>query len=290
MPEQPFTAAVDVGYVMVPVVVRSPKGFVEGLAAEDFSLYVDEERVAFDSFETSTEAPVSVLFAQDLSGSVGVGDGLGLSKTLVDCMLGGARSGDRFAMASFASDLIAVDVPFTDETGVLREAMGLWQPWGKTALQDAISWLPNLMFEQESLKRAVVLITDGVDNASRLDAEAARVPVAQARLPVHVVGLGSGDPHALTETGEKAFPNADLLNRLAEASGGQYHSVTTRQEARDACAAIMSDLRHQYVLGFALRDTGASDVHRLRVEVEGRKRQVSHRRSYEGREPQLQGS
>ncbi len=286
-PTQPdmFAGEVDVGYVMVPVVVRSPKGFVEGLESEDFSLYVDDRPVAFDSFETGVEAPVSVLFAQDLSGSMGVGDKLALARSLVECVIDQARPGDRFALATFATEQITVDVPFTDDRRALRESIGQWEAWGKTALHDAVSWLPNLVFDQEALKRAAVLITDGVDNASELDPETARVPVHQARLPVHVVGLTTGNPTAVTEQGDKAFHYADLLNLLAEASGGLYHSAATSEDIRAACAAILDDLRHQYVLGFPLAPGGAAEPRRLRVEVEGRKRQVSYRRGYEGRAP-----
>jgi VWFA-related protein len=286
-PTQPdmFVGEFDVSYVMVPVVVRSPKGFVDGLEAQDFSLYVDDRPILFDSFETGVEAPVSVLFAQDLSGSMGVGDKLALSRSLVDCMLDQARLGDRFALASFASERINVDVPFTADLAVLREALALWEGWGRTALHDAVSWLPNLVFDQEALKRAAVLITDGVDNASQLDPLTARVPVQQARLPVHVVGLSTGSPTALTEEGGKVFQIADLLNLLAEASGGQYHSAATREDIQAACGAILDDLRHQYVLGFPLANGGSSDQRRLRVEVDGRKRQVAYRRGYEGRLP-----
>ncbi|MGH9464178.1 MAG: VWA domain-containing protein [Thermoanaerobaculia bacterium] len=286
-PAQPdmFVGEVDVGYVLVPVIVRSPKGFVEGLESRDFSLYVDDQPALFDSFESGVEVPVSVIFAQDLSGSMGVGDKIALSRSLVECVLRQARPGDRFALASFASERITVDVPFTDDLAVLREAMGLWQGWGKTALHDAVSWLPNLVFDQEALKRAAVLVTDGVDNASELDPETARVPVHQARLPVHVVGLSTGSAAALTEEGDKVFQIADLLNQLAEASGGQYHSATTPEDVQAACNAILDDLRHQYVLGFPLANAGSSDLHRLRVEVDGRKRQVAYRRTYEGRAP-----
>ncbi len=288
-PDQ-FTGAMDVSYVLVPVVVRSQKGFVDGLESRDFSLYVDDRPVLFDSFETGTEVPVSVIFAQDLSGSMGVGDKLPVSRALVECILGQARPGDRFALATFATERITVDVPFTDNLAVLREAVGQWEGWGRTALHDAVSWLPNLVFDQEALKRAVVLITDGVDNASELDPETARVPVHQARLPVHVVGLSTGSPTAVTEEGDKVFRIAELLNLLAETSGGLYHSVATEEDARSTCAAILDDLRHQYVLGFPLANHGAADHHRLRVEVDGRNRQVSHRRAYEGRPPAFASS
>jgi VWFA-related protein len=285
LPGETFTGDVDVGYVLVPVVVRSPKGFVDGLAQEAFSLYVDDRPVAFDSFETGVEVPVSVLVAQDVSGSMGVGDKLALSRELVECLLDGGRPADRFALASFADERIAVDVSFTDDRAFLQAAMRRWRGWGKTALHDAVSWLPNLVLDQEALKRAAVLLTDGVDNASELDPETARVPVQQTRLPVHVVGLATGAAEALTAGGERSYPTADLLSLLAEASGGQYHSVATREDVRVACVAILEDLRHQYVLGFPLAPGGSVELRHLRVEVEGRNRRVAHRRAYEGRAP-----
>lgn len=283
--DAPFRDEVSVGYVLVPVVVRSPKGFVRDLDRGDFRLTVDGRPVTPESFESATDAPVSLLFAQDLSGSMGMGSKLADSRRAVEFFLQHRLPGDRFALSTFASDLLAVDVPYTDDLAALREALALWRGWGRTALHDAVAWLPSVAGETGAIKRAAVLITDGADNASTFEPAAARERVRAAQLPVYVIGLSTGDPYALDAEGERIFRYADVLNLLASLSGGQYHSATDAGEVLTACRAILEELRHQYVLGFPTTEGGNPRYREIVVEVDGRKRRVSFRRGYHGGPP-----
>lgn len=281
----PFRDEVSVGYVLVPVNVRSPKGFVRGLDRDDFRLTVDGRPVVPESFESANDAPVNLLFAQDLSGSMGMGSKLAYSRLAVEYFLRHRLPGDRFALSSFASDLLTVDVPYTDDLNALREAMDLWRGWGRTALHDAVAWLPSVAGEAGAVKRAAVLVTDGADNASTYDPVSARERVRTAQLPVYVIGLSTGDPHVRDEEGERIYRYADVLNLLASLSGGQYHSATDTREVLTASRAILEELRHQYVLGFPTNETGSPSYREIVVEVDGRKRRVSFRRGYHGGPP-----
>lgn len=283
--DTPFRQELSVGYVLVPVIVRSPTGFVNGLDRDDFTLTVDGRRVVPESFESATDAPISLLVAQDLSGSMGMGPKLDQSRSAVEYFLRHRLPGDRFALSTFASDLLTVDVPYTDNLGVLEEAMGLWKGWGKTALHDAVAWLPSIAGEKGAVKRAALLITDGADNASTLDPIEARERVRAAQLPVYVLGLSTGDPFTLDTEGDKLYRYADVLNLLATLSGGQYHAATEATEVQAACRAILGELRHQYVLGFPTTEDGTSRYREIEVEVDGRKRHVSFRQGYHGGPP-----
>src|ERR1043166_8949724 len=67
-PEEPppaeFEDQVSVGYVLVPVVVRSGAGYARNLDQEDFRLLVDGRQVGIESFERRAEAPASLVFLQ----------------------------------------------------------------------------------------------------------------------------------------------------------------------------------------------------------------------------------
>src|SRR5689334_4330228 len=65
-----FEEEVSVGYVLVPLVVRSGAGYADRLDQDDFRLLVDGKPVKIDSFERRADAPASVVFLQDLSGSM----------------------------------------------------------------------------------------------------------------------------------------------------------------------------------------------------------------------------
>ncbi len=287
-----FQDRVDVEWVLVPAVVRevsskagkrTPAGFVRGLEAKSFELTVDGQPVAIESFEARADAPVSLLHLQDLSGSMALDGRLEASRRVLGCLLDHSQPGDEFALAGFAGGRLRVEVPFTADGEALEEAMAAWRGYGTTALHDAVAWLPGVTIRDSGVKRAALLITDGADNASNLSAAEARELVRQARLPVYVLGLGTGSPFDLDSEGRKLHRYADVLNLLAHLTGGRYYSVMDDADA--VCSAIDQELRSQYVLGFATGGTGAIRYRSLAVRVPGRRVEVLHRQGYSGRLP-----
>jgi Ca-activated chloride channel family protein len=278
-----FEEEVSVGYVLVPLVVRSGAGYADNLDQDDFRVLVDGKPVKVDSFERRSDAPASIVFLQDVSGSM-EGSSLEASREAVRFFLDKAVQGDEFSIATFASGERQVDVPFTSDLSVLREAVGNWKGYGTTALHDAVAWVPEISAEGHNPKRFAVLVTDGIDNASRITPEKAREIVRQAQLPVYVIGLGSGSPYELSTEGEKIYRYADVLNLLASTTGGRYYAISNLEDLQEALTAIYSDLRHQYVLGFATGE-GKSRQRELRVEVKSGDRTVLFRRGYKGPPP-----
>ena len=245
--------------MLVPVVVRSKSGYVEGLARDDFRVWVDGRQVAIESFDSGADARVSLIFLQDLSGSMATGGKLEAGRAALSGLVAAERPGDELALVSFAGGRLAVDVPFTGDRDVFAEAMADWSGYGTTAIHDAVAWIPEISDEGRQPKRAVVLVTDGVDNASELAPEVARQAVENARLPVYVFGLGDhGDP-LRPEAGAGVDTYAQVLGRLATASGGRYFPISDPADVGDAVATLLQDLRAQYVLGFpAATDAGAA--------------------------------
>ena len=278
-----FEEEVSVGYVLVPLVVRSGAGYADRLDEDDFRLLVDGKPVKVDSFERRADAPASIVFLQDLSGSM-EGTSLQASQQAVQFFLDKSLKGDEFAIATFASDAGQVEVPYTSEMSVLRESVASWKAWGTTAIHDAVAWVPNISAEGRNPKRFAVLITDGIDNASKYTPEQAREIVRQAQLPVYVIGLGTGNPYELSDTGDKIYRYADVLNLLASVSGGRYYAISNLVDLQEALVAIHNDLRHQYVLGFATGE-GKSAQRDVKVEVKSGGRTVLFRRGYKGPPP-----
>lgn len=274
---------IDVGWVLVPAVVRKGADYVHGLWEKDFELTVDGRPVPIASFEARADAPVSLIHLQDLSGSMALGDRLETSREALRCFLERARPGDDFALASFAGGRTRVEVPFTDDVSALGEAIATWRGYGTTALHDAVAWLPDVAVRDHAVKRAAVIITDGSDNASVLEPSQARELVRRAQLPVYVLGLETGSPFELDPDGRKLHRYADVLNLLAHLTGGRYYSIES--DPRAVCAAIDAELRSQYVLGFATGGSGHAGYRKLKVTVPGRKVDVLHRRGYSGRLP-----
>lgn len=285
-PPATFSGEVAVDWILVPVIVRSKKGYLRDIPREDFDLRVDGKPVRFQDFEKRGEASWSLVLLQDLSGSMGVGGRLTASQEAARYFLDRGRPGDEFALASFASGSTSVDVPFTEDMEALHESVASWEAYGKTALHDAVGRLPEITGDSRNVKRAAILVTDGVDNASALSANEARELVRRAELPVYVLGLESGDPLVVDERGEKLYRYADMLNLLSHLTGGRYFPIAGPDDLKEACATIADDLRYQYVLGFDTSGRGESGFHRITVGIRGKDEvRIQTRLGYRGTAP-----
>lgn len=287
-PVSTFGDEVSVGLVLVPVVVRSGAGFAKNLDLDDFKLSVEGKPVRIESFERRSDAPASVVILQDLSGSMETGGKMDWSREVTRFLFDNALTGDEFALAIFAGDdQLLVEVPFTSDMSALREAVSRWKAYGTTALHDAVAGLPRISMEGRNPKRFAILVTDGVDNASRITPEQARTIVQDAQIPTYVLGLTTGNPYELSTEGKKIYRYADVLSLLAAVTGGRYYSIGNREDLQKALTAILDDVRHQYVLGFSTGD-GAVRFRPLTIEVKGKdrnRRTVVFRRGYKGTPP-----
>ena len=283
-----FDAQVSVGYVLVPVIARTPHGYADRLQPQDFKLTVDGVTVEVESFDEGGAAPVTLLVLQDLSGSMANGGKLTLSKFAIERILTGNLPGDQYSLASFASGKLKTDVPFTEEIVDIENSISAWKPSGVTALHDAVWGLPDLSNSIQSARRAAILITDGADNASEIDPHEARLKVRLAELPVYVLGLATGSPLILDSAGKKLHRYADLLNLLAHQTGGEYFWISNSDDVVRAAGSIASDLRHQYVLGFSASGIGESRYRELEVTTGKKKVQLSFRRGYQGTAPRVE--
>jgi Ca-activated chloride channel family protein len=287
-PQALFQDSVGVSWVLVPVVARREGGYADDLQAEDFRLFAGNKAVTIESFEPRSDAPLSLLILQDLSGSMANQGKIEASRRVLSFLLDRRGPDDEMALASFAGGRVSFDVPFTSHRETVEKASGDWRGYGTTTLHDAVAWLPEISAEGRHAKRAAILITDGVDNASALSPAAARLLVRQARLPVYVFGLSAADPRLRDEDGEKVYRNLHLLELLARASGGRFYSVADPAEIEEAAVAALGELRHQYVLGFRAQPPPPRRYRPLRVEVPGRKDLLlTFRRGYSGGAPLL---
>ena len=275
----------DVGYVLVPVVVRDGDDHVRDLKRKDFELLVDGESVPIVSFTQGAESPIRVVFLQDVSGSMALGGRLERSRELVPYFLRYARLGDRFAVATFALDRVSIDVPFTDDQEALHEAAADWKAHGTTGLHDAVAWLPQISAQDPHLRHAAILLTDGIDNASTVDPDTARQKVRRAKIPVYVIGLRRDSTGILTPPSGAVEDEGGLLRLLAYETGGRYYSGPDQLSVLLAGARILGDLRFQYLLGFPVAESGAVRSRNIEVRVARKKVELTYRRGYEGLAP-----
>lgn len=281
-----FTATAGTEYVGLPVVVRDRKGrFVDDLRKEDFHVWVDGKTVAIDSFEKSDRAPVSFAILLDVSGSMRVADKLDRAREMIQRLVALRQPGDDFALFSFSEEEVRVVAGFDRDPAALLRQLFFLKPEGKTALYDAVIQTSNELLAGQNTKKAILLFTDGVDNASQLTTKDIERVMQNESVPVYAIGMKNASYTVLNEELRNEL-SLTALELLAQASGGRMFLVSGDEDLRPIANAIDSELRRQYVLGF--QPSGEGDVRYWPIVVTvkgGGTRVVRARRGYRGTAP-----
>lgn len=286
VPAGRFTATAGTEYVNLPVVVRDRKGqFVDNLSRSDFRLWVDGGPVAVESFERNDRAPISFAILLDVSGSMRIADKLEHAKDAIRHLIRLRKPGDDFALYTFSDQEVRVVADFSTDPGPLLRQLFFLKPDGKTALFDAVVQTANELLAGKNMKKAILLFTDGVDNASQLTEKDLRTVMENESVPVYAIGMKNASFDILSEQQRKELSVA-ALDLLAVASGGRMFLVSGEEDLRPISEAIDNELRRQYLLGF--EPSGEGDVRYRPIVVTvkgGGTRVVRARKGYRGSAP-----
>lgn len=284
-----FTEQVSVNYVMVPFTAIGAKGVpLTDLAEKDVQLLVDGRRVATDLFERSIDAPVSWTILLDGSGSMGLAGKMEAAKTAIEALTARRRAGDDFALYVFDSDGRANElVPFTQNPAAITRAVDTVKPWGKTAFFDALAKMPEYSELGRNPSRAIILLSDGIDNASKLTREQIEQKLEGVAIPIYAFGLREPAELTMASAGtiSEEMSDIDLLQELAAATGGKLFVGNTPELAAQAMNHIEQVLRAQYLIGFPPTGKGAVKYRRITLQLAGRARTIRVRAGYRGTEP-----
>ena len=286
------TAAVSVGYVLVPFVVADTKGRpIRDLARRDVTLLCDGRPVATDIFERSDNGPVSFAVLLDVSGSMGLGGKMEGARAALRALVSRRVPGDDFALYAFAQGDVRELVSFTSDTAKVMRALAGIVPFGKTALYDAIARMPDQSLLGKNGARAILLLTDGIDNASKLKEEDLTKILEGIDVPVYPLGLRGSEAVGTPPPGttREALLDLDVLGHIARMSGGRLEIMTEPAQLEGAVRDIEGDLRTQYLLGFTPTGAGAVRYHRLALRLAGRPRVIRVRAGYRGTDPPFLG-
>jgi Ca-activated chloride channel homolog len=283
-----FTATANTEYVHLPVVVRDKKGqFVNNLGKADFHLWVDGNPVAVESFDKRDGAPVSFAILLDVSGSMRIADKLEHAKYAIRHLIRLHKPGDDFALFVFSDDQVRIVSNFSSDPAPLLRQLFFLKPEGKTALYDAVIQTANELLAGKNLKKAILLFTDGVDNASQFTEKDLKDVMENESVPVYAIGMKNASFDVLSEQQRKELSVA-ALDLLAATSGGRMFLVSGEDDLRPISEAVDNELRRQYVLGF--EPTGEGDIRYRPIVVTvkgGGTRIVRARKGYRGSAPRV---
>ena len=248
------TFRTSVQRVVIAASVRTRRGRpVANLKASDFTLL--DSGVVKPIIEFHTEpTPVSIGLLVDFSGSMDVAARRVAAHENARHLMGELTPGkDRAGLYVFDKILRELQ-PLAPAPGdVLAQLRSVERPFGVTSLFDAIAGTGNIVARTGGPRRAVVALTDGADNASRMTSEAVSAFASEIDVPVYVIivvspfDAGRGSPVDDERLDEIL---AGPLGNLARWTGGEIYTGLGTAEASQVARQVVMDLRQQYLIAF----------------------------------------
>jgi Ca-activated chloride channel homolog len=282
-----FRAAVDV--VSVTAVVRDSRGRpVNNLGREDFQVYERGRLRQIVQFKASDQGPISLGILFDVSGSMRGTMQMEAGRRAVEHILSWVNPAqDEVGLFSFDAEL-RKEVDFTTDMAKVKTAVNSLTAIGQTSLYDAINKTASALADRPSPRRAVIVITDGIDTSSKLTPAQVSGMASAIDVPVYVIAVLSPLDHPGQDTavvGAESSPVATHLSNLSYWTGGTLFMVSAPAHASQAARDLITQLRHQYLIAFeAAREPGwyELDVRTRRRELTVRARSGYFSQSRQG--------
>jgi Ca-activated chloride channel family protein len=258
-----FRSSADL--VSIQTSVRDRRGRpLGGLTPADFEVRDNGQIRPVLSLRSDLRSPVSLAVLLDLSGSMS-GSKMAMARQVYGGILAQLRDGeDEVGLFTFDSALEERQ-GFTSDLARLSGALNDFQPFGSTSLFDATAATARRLAGRSSARKAIIILTDGVDTSSRLTPPEVSGLASSIDVPVFVVAtMAAVDQDARIASASRSAANADLRD-LAEWTGGRMLFANTFLSTAAAAASLVDELRQQYVL--AIEAANVNEWRRLEVRV-----------------------
>jgi VWFA-related protein len=233
---------------------------VRDLQLDDLVITEDGKRVEITSLGLADKDPISIVVVMDTSGSMR-GVKMDAARSAASGFISGLGSDDLAAVMSFDSQ-VRTEIGFTDKLSDAREKLDLLDATAGagTCLYDALYESITLTATIPSGRRAIVILTDGVDELAdgrtcskyREEDVISLAKSGSTRVPIYTVGLGGK-------------VDAAGLQRIADSTGGRYQFASDEQKLQDLFAGLREQLRSQYKVTYV--STAAPGPHQLVLEA-----------------------
>ena len=221
--------------------------YVSGLNKNSFQI-TDNGEPQEITFFSDSDAPVSVGILFDVSGSMS-GDKVAKARKALSRFILTSHPSDEYFLIAFNSRAQLLMDRTRDGDAVLQK-LTLVKPKDNTALYDAVYLGIERVTRGTHQKRAMLIISDGQDNASRYNFGEVRRLMKEADVVTYSVGIMSrGDSSSAMGMQGQAF-----LDEISSVTGGKSFYPETDVEMDEIFERIALELRHQYAIGYTPKD------------------------------------
>jgi len=263
-----FKSGVDMVPLTVTVTDASGK-YVRGLTERDFAVFENGVPQSL-SFFAGEPVPVDVALVLDVSSSMAVD--MPRVREAANGLVRSLRPSDRAAVVAVRTS-VEMPQPFTTEHERVTAAIDVLRSSGSTAIYDglyiALKEFARERREHAEVRRQVlVLLSDGLDNASHVSADEMAGAARRAGVSIYVVALtdpalqARGTPWNVEQDGA-----THTMRALAQDSGGRIFFPAAPTELPAAYGAIARELASQYDLGYVPARPGDGTFRRIAVRV-----------------------
>ncbi len=278
--QEGFKIGVEVNMVTVPVTVRRPEGgFIKGLPQSAFHIYEDGENQEIVLF-VQEGVPTRIAIVLDASGTVR--SEWGTIRYATRRFAEHLQPEDKFALVSFNND-IRLKMDWGRETDRIDPVMTSIYCKGSTKLWDAVWIVSTDVFQGIQEKKAMIVMSDGLDNDSSITFEEALQAAIRSEAAVYIVSkteavrqmlmYEASKRHVYNDIPHEIFVRADLtLRKLAYETGGRVLYPNSFGQLGDVYAEVDEELRSQYTIGYISTNSFKDGSYRridVRVEAPG---------------------
>ena len=235
---------VNTDLVVLNVTVTDKGGqYAKGLKPSDFKVYEDGVEVKPDMIASFSlqESPYAAVVLLDSSGSMEAR--FSLARSAAIRFLDGLRPEDVAAVYRFDSKVERVQ-EFSGGRDLAPMAYAI-RAKGMTTLNDAIVEASKILAERTEVRKAIVVLSDGMDTFSKATGDKAVESALTVGASIYAVDMSS-----LEVAGTSGRQSALSLKGFADKTGGKFIATPGGPALRDAFTGIADELGHQYTISY----------------------------------------
>jgi Ca-activated chloride channel family protein len=235
---------VNTDQVVLNITVTDRAGqYVRGLRLPDFKIYEDGKEVPTSAIANFSlqETPFASVILLDTSGSMETR--LSLARSAAIRFLDGLRDEDVAAVYKFDTKIERLQ-DFSSGRDLAPLAFGI-KANGMTVLNDAIVQAASVLAERPEKRKAIVVLSDGLDTYSKASSGKALDSALAVGASIYTVDM-SATLGSLSQNQQ----SASVLKNFAEKSGARFVATPGGPALRDAFAGIAEELGHQYTIAY----------------------------------------